>query len=92
VLLQNLPSEGSDRETMQLDGELEQTDKHTYWAGRVVVIRNKGSAGGPGMRGMLATTVAFSWQGISNKVAPINHVCFSGSTQVHRRQMVAPSP
>ena len=37
----------------------------TYKEGEVIVIRNEGPAGGPGMREMLSTTAALSGQGLS---------------------------
>jgi dihydroxy-acid dehydratase len=49
-------------------------------AGDVVVIRNEGPAGGPGMREMLAVTAAIVGQGISDEVALITDGRFSGAT------------
>src|SRR6056297_3965497 len=40
-----------------------------YEEGEVIVIRNEGPAGGPGMREMLSTTAALSGQGMGNKAA-----------------------
>ncbi len=53
----------------------------TYEAGEVIVIRNEGPAGGPGMREMLATTAAISGQGMGKKVALITDGRFSGATR-----------
>ena len=39
----------------------------SYKEGEVLVIRNEGPAGGPGMREMLATTAALSGQGDGQK-------------------------
>jgi dihydroxy-acid dehydratase len=49
-----------------------------YAEGEVIVIRNEGPAGGPGMREMLATTAALSGQGMGKKVALITDGRFSG--------------
>ncbi len=55
--------------------------KRTYKEGEVLVIRNEGPAGGPGMREMLATTAALSGQGMGKKVALITDGRFSGATR-----------
>ena len=52
-----------------------------YEAGEVLVIRNEGPKGGPGMREMLATTAAISGQGMGGKVALITDGRFSGATR-----------
>ncbi|MBI1418748.1 MAG: dihydroxy-acid dehydratase [Limimaricola sp.] len=52
-----------------------------YQEGEVIVIRNEGPAGGPGMREMLATTAAISGQGMGKKVALITDGRFSGATR-----------
>ncbi|WP_210529199.1 dihydroxy-acid dehydratase [Rubellimicrobium arenae] len=52
-----------------------------YQEGEVLVIRNEGPAGGPGMREMLATTAALSGQGMGKKVALITDGRFSGATR-----------
>ena len=52
-----------------------------YSEGDVIVIRNEGPAGGPGMREMLATTAALSGQGMGKKVALITDGRFSGATR-----------
>ena len=49
-------------------------------AGDVVVIRNEGPKGGPGMREMLAVTGALVGQGIDDKIALITDGRFSGAT------------
>ncbi|MFN9532358.1 MAG: dihydroxy-acid dehydratase [Cyanobacteriota bacterium] len=49
-------------------------------AGDVVVIRNEGPVGGPGMREMLAPTSAIVGQGLGDKVALITDGRFSGGT------------
>ncbi len=55
--------------------------KREYQEGEVIVIRNEGPAGGPGMREMLATTAALSGQGMGKKVALITDGRFSGATR-----------
>ena len=52
-----------------------------YKVGEVIVIRNEGPAGGPGMREMLSTTAALSGQGMGKKVALITDGRFSGATR-----------
>jgi dihydroxy-acid dehydratase len=53
----------------------------SYREGDVIVIRNEGPAGGPGMREMLATTAALSGQGMGKSVALITDGRFSGATR-----------
>ena len=52
-----------------------------YEDGEVLVIRNEGPKGGPGMREMLATTAAIYGQGRGDKVALITDGRFSGATR-----------
>jgi dihydroxy-acid dehydratase len=52
-----------------------------YKEGEVIVIRNEGPRGGPGMREMLSTTAALSGQGMGKKVALITDGRFSGATR-----------
>ena len=59
----------------------EAVQKREYREGEVIVIRNEGPAGGPGMREMLATTAALSGQGMGKKVALITDGRFSGATR-----------
>ena len=49
--------------------------------GSVLVIRNEGPKGGPGMREMLSTTAALYGQGMGEKVALITDGRFSGATR-----------
>ena len=49
-------------------------------AGDVVVIRNEGPAGGPGMREMLAVTAAIQGAGLGEHVALLTDGRFSGAT------------
>jgi dihydroxy-acid dehydratase len=59
----------------------EAVQDRSYKEGDVIVIRNEGPAGGPGMREMLATTSALSGQGMGKKVALITDGRFSGATR-----------
>jgi dihydroxy-acid dehydratase len=59
----------------------EAVQKRTYKEGEVLVIRNEGPKGGPGMREMLATTAALTGQGMGGKVALITDGRFSGATR-----------
>ena len=59
----------------------EAVKQRAYREGEVIVIRNEGPAGGPGMREMLATTAALSGQGMGKKVALITDGRFSGATR-----------
>lgn len=59
----------------------EAVKQRQYKEGEVLVIRNEGPAGGPGMREMLATTAALSGQGMGKKVALITDGRFSGATR-----------
>jgi len=59
----------------------EAVEKRTIKEGCVIVIRNEGPIGGPGMREMLATTAALYGQGMGEKVALITDGRFSGATR-----------
>ncbi|WP_116084999.1 dihydroxy-acid dehydratase [Tropicimonas sp. IMCC34011] len=59
----------------------EAVQNREYEEGEVIVIRNEGPAGGPGMREMLSTTAALSGQGMGKKVALITDGRFSGATR-----------
>jgi dihydroxy-acid dehydratase len=62
----------------------------TILAGDVIVIRNEGPAGGPGMREMLGVTAALVGQGIGEDVALITDGRFSGATHGLMAGHVAP--
>ena len=53
----------------------------TVASGDVVVIRNEGPRGGPGMREMLAVTAAIVGAGLSSSVALVTDGRFSGATR-----------
>jgi dihydroxy-acid dehydratase len=59
-------------------------------AGDVLVIRNEGPAGGPGMREMLAVTAALVGEGMGEEVALITDGRFSGATHGLMAGHVAP--
>ena len=58
--------------------------------GDIVVIRNEGPAGGPGMREMLAVTAALVGEGLGEQVALITDGRFSGATRGLMAGHVAP--
>jgi dihydroxy-acid dehydratase len=59
-------------------------------AGDVVVIRNEGPVGGPGMREMLAVTAALTGAGLGEHVALLTDGRFSGATHGFMAGHVAP--
>jgi dihydroxy-acid dehydratase len=58
--------------------------------GEVMVIRNEGPAGGPGMREMLQVTAALVGEGLSDSVALLTDGRFSGATHGFMAGHVAP--
>jgi dihydroxy-acid dehydratase len=58
--------------------------------GDVIVIRNEGPAGGPGMREMLAVTAALVGEGLGEDVALLTDGRFSGATHGFMAGHVAP--
>ena len=63
---------------------------HEIGEGDVVVIRNEGPAGGPGMREMLAVTAALVGEGLGETVALITDGRFSGATHGFMAAHIAP--
>jgi len=59
-------------------------------AGDIVVIRNEGPAGGPGMREMLGVTAALQGAGLGDSVALLTDGRFSGATHGFMAGHVAP--
>jgi len=55
--------------------------KRAYAEGDVIVIRNEGPKGGPGMREMLGPTALIYGQGMGEKVALVTDGRFSGATR-----------
>ncbi len=58
--------------------------------GDVIVIRNEGPAGGPGMREMLGVTAALVGEGLGDSVALLTDGRFSGATRGFMAGHVAP--
>jgi dihydroxy-acid dehydratase len=58
--------------------------------GDVVVIRNEGPVGGPGMREMLAVTAAIVGEGLGDSVALLTDGRFSGATRGFMAGHIAP--
>ena len=56
-------------------------DKREIKPGDIVVVRNEGPVGGPGMREMLSVTAALSGQGLGDQVGLITDGRFSGGTR-----------
>ncbi|MGF1552037.1 MAG: dihydroxy-acid dehydratase [Paracoccaceae bacterium] len=77
----NLAFEGPARVFESEEEAFEAVKARDYKEGEVLVIRNEGPKGGPGMREMLATTAAISGQGMGSKVALITDGRFSGATR-----------
>jgi dihydroxy-acid dehydratase len=63
---------------------------HEIQENDVVVIRNEGPAGGPGMREMLAVTAALQGEGLGETVALITDGRFSGATHGFMAAHIAP--
>ena len=63
---------------------------HEIAEGEVIVIRNEGPAGGPGMREMLAVTAALVGEGLGESVVLITDGRFSGATHGFMVAHVAP--
>ncbi|KMW57679.1 Dihydroxy-acid dehydratase [Candidatus Rhodobacter oscarellae] len=55
--------------------------KQDYEPGDVIIIRNEGPKGGPGMREMLGPTAVLYGQGMGEKVALVTDGRFSGATR-----------
>ena len=65
-------------------------DEQGIVAGDVVVIRNEGPSGGPGMREMLHVTAALVGEGLGDSVALLTDGRFSGATHGLMAGHVAP--
>jgi len=79
--MKKLKFEGPARVFESEEEAFEAVRARDYKEGEVIVIRNEGPKGGPGMREMLATTAAISGQGMGSKVALITDGRFSGATR-----------
>ena len=79
--LKNLAFEGPARIFEDEEACVEAVRNRNYAAGEVLVIRNEGPVGGPGMREMLGVTALIYGQGMGEKVALITDGRFSGATR-----------
>ncbi|NOJ47638.1 dihydroxy-acid dehydratase [Bradyrhizobium archetypum] len=79
--LKSLVFEGAARVFEDEESCVEAVRNRSYAAGEVLVIRNEGPAGGPGMREMLGVTALIYGQGMGEKVALITDGRFSGATR-----------
>ena len=79
--LKNLVFEGAARVFEDEEQCVDAVRNRKYAAGEVLVIRNEGPVGGPGMREMLGVTALIYGQGMGEKVALITDGRFSGATR-----------
>jgi dihydroxy-acid dehydratase len=79
--LKSLTFEGKARVFEDEESCVEAVRRRDYVAGEVLVIRNEGPVGGPGMREMLGVTALIYGQGMGEKVALITDGRFSGATR-----------
>ena len=79
--MKNLVFEGPARCFESEDDCFAAVQRKDYKDGDVLVIRNEGPKGGPGMREMLSTTAALYGQGAGDSVALITDGRFSGGTR-----------
>jgi dihydroxy-acid dehydratase len=79
--LKNLVFEGTARVFEDEEACVDAVRNRNYAPGEVLVIRNEGPVGGPGMREMLGVTALIYGQGMGEKVALITDGRFSGATR-----------
>jgi len=79
--LKNLVFEGPARVFENEEDAYAAVSARQYQAGDVLVIRNEGPRGGPGMREMLGVTALVYGQGMGEQVALITDGRFSGATR-----------
>ena len=79
--LKNLVFAGTARVFEDEEQCVDAVRNRNYSAGDVLVIRNEGPVGGPGMREMLGVTALIYGQGMGEKVALITDGRFSGATR-----------
>ena len=79
--LKNLSHEGPALVFENEEDCMEVIRKKSYSPGCVIVIRNEGPKGGPGMREMLGATALIYGQGMGEKIALITDGRFSGATR-----------
>jgi dihydroxy-acid dehydratase len=63
------------------DDAVEAVHSGDYFEGQVLIVRNEGPVGGPGMREMLGLTALIYGQGMGEKVALLTDGRFSGATR-----------
>jgi len=79
--LKKLVFEGVARVFEDEEGCVDAVRKRSYAEGDILIIRNEGPVGGPGMREMLGVTALIYGQGMGEKVALITDGRFSGATR-----------
>jgi dihydroxy-acid dehydratase len=79
--LKSLVFEGPARVFENEEDAFDAVSHRQYQAGEVLVIRNEGPKGGPGMREMLGVTALVYGQGMGEKVALLTDGRFSGATR-----------
>jgi dihydroxy-acid dehydratase len=79
--LKKLVFEGTARVFEDEEGCVAAVRQRQYSEGDVLIIRNEGPVGGPGMREMLGVTALIYGQGMGEKVALITDGRFSGATR-----------
>jgi dihydroxy-acid dehydratase len=79
--LKNTVFEGTARVFEDEDSCVAAVKAQAYGEGDVLIIRNEGPVGGPGMREMLGVTALIYGQGMGEKVALITDGRFSGATR-----------
>jgi dihydroxy-acid dehydratase len=79
--LKSLVFEGIARVFEDEEACVDAVRNRNYAAGEVLVIRNEGPVGGPGMREMLGVTALIYGQGMGEKVALVTDGRFSGATR-----------
>ena len=79
--LKRLVHEGPARVFESEEAAVEAVRARSYRAGDVLIIRNEGPRGGPGMREMLGVTALIYGQGMGESVALLTDGRFSGATR-----------
>jgi dihydroxy-acid dehydratase len=79
--LENLVFEGIARVFEDEEHCVDAVRNRKYGEGDVLIIRNEGPVGGPGMREMLGVTALIYGQGMGEKVALVTDGRFSGATR-----------
>jgi dihydroxy-acid dehydratase len=81
VLAPTLVHEGPARVFEYEEDCLRAVETRAYHAGEVLILRNRGPVGGPGMREMLGVTALIYGQQMGEKVALVTDGRFSGATR-----------